>query len=228
MRQFFQILTLPSLFIFCSTMSSCQQGTAKQRLPMGVDEVAVGNQIWMNKNLNVNTFQNGDPIFEAKTKEDWMKCDSLKQPAWCYYENNPSNDSLYGKMYNWYAVNDPRKLAPAGWHVASDNEWLTMLEFLGGYQIAGKKIKAKQGWNVNGIGTNESGLSIVAAGERHVDGEFSSAGLLTAFWTSTPFDSAYAWEYYLYHFNDRVGKSNVNKSGGLSVRCIKDEKKPQP
>jgi uncharacterized protein (TIGR02145 family) len=224
MKIFIQIFGISAFLISWSPIMSCQPGNKKQPMPTGIDEgiVVVGNQIWMEKNLNTGTFQNGDPIAEAKTKEEWMKADSLQQPAWCYYQNNPSNDTLYGKIYNWYAVNDPRKLAPAGWHVASDNEWMTLLEFLGGYQFAGKKIKAKLGWNLNGFGTNESGLSVVAAGERHVDGEFSSAGLLTAFWTSTSYDSGNAWEYYLYHFNDRVGKSNVNKSGGLSVRCIKD------
>ena len=84
---------------------------------------------------------------EAKTNEEWNQANENKQPAWCYYENDPKNGAKYGKLYNWYAVNDPRGLAPAGWHVPSDAEWTILSDFLGGESTAGKKMKSLSGWN---------------------------------------------------------------------------------
>ena len=107
--------------------------------------VKIGTQTWTTENLNVSTFRNGDPIMEAKTNEEWENAGKNKQPAWCYYENDPKNGAKYGKLYNWYAVNDPRGLAPAGWHVPSDAEWTILETFLG--TDAGKKMKSLSGWN---------------------------------------------------------------------------------
>lgn len=104
-----------------------------------------GTQIWMTENLNVSTFRNGEPIPEAKTVEEWEKAGENKQPAWCYYNNYPKNGAKYGKLYNWYAVIDPRGLAPEGWHVPSNEEWQTLEDYLG--DDAGKKMKSTSGWN---------------------------------------------------------------------------------
>lgn len=101
--------------------------------------VTIGTQVWMTKNLDVSTFRNGDPIPEAKTKEEWKKAGENKQPAWCYYDNNSANGAQYGKLYNWYAVNDSRGLAPVGYHIPSDAEWTILVDFLG--DEAGNKMK---------------------------------------------------------------------------------------
>jgi uncharacterized protein (TIGR02145 family) len=85
--------------------------------------VQVGSQIWMAENLNVSTFRNGDTIFEAKTDEEWKNAAEDKKPAWCYYKNKEKNGEKYGKLYNWYAANDSRGLAPDGWYIPSYNEW---------------------------------------------------------------------------------------------------------
>ncbi len=106
--------------------------------------VTIGNQVWMTKNLDVSTFRNGDPIPQAKTAAEWKAADENKQPAWCYYDNDPANGAKYGKLYNWYAVNDSRGLAPAGYHIPSDVEWKQLTDFLG--SEAGKKMKSKSGW----------------------------------------------------------------------------------
>jgi uncharacterized protein (TIGR02145 family) len=106
--------------------------------------VTIGTQTWTTKNLDVATFRNGDLIPEAKTDEEWKAAGENKQPAWCYYDNDPANGTKYGKLYNWYAVVDYRGLAPAGWHVPTDGEW-TVLENSIGYD-AGKKMKSSSGW----------------------------------------------------------------------------------
>ena len=106
----------------------------------------IGTQVWMTKNLDVSTFRNGDPILQAKTDEEWEKAGENKQPAWCYYENDPANGAKYGKLYNWYAVIDSRGLAPVGYHIPSHEEWLKLYyDYLG--LDAGTKMKSKSGWN---------------------------------------------------------------------------------
>ena len=182
----------------------------------------IGTQIWSAKNLDVDTFRNGDSIPQVTANEEWEKVCLAKQPAWCYYNNDPANDSAYGKLYNWYAVNDPRGLAPSGWHVASNEEWKLLTEFLGGSLVAGKKLKSKQGWERDGNGSNETNFSALPAGERHGDGEFSSLGSLTAWYTSSEHLREYAWEYYMYYFDDHLRTSHIRKNGGFSVRCVRD------
>lgn len=107
--------------------------------------VKIGTQTWTTENLNVSTFRNGDQIPEAKTKEEWEKAGKEGRPAWCYYENDPKNGAKYGKLYNWYAVNDSRGLAPAGWHIPTDEEWTTLENHLG--EDESKKIRSTSGWN---------------------------------------------------------------------------------
>jgi len=91
--------------------------------------VVIGSQLWMAENLNVSHYRNGDSIPEVTDPEQWAK---LTTGAWCYYNNDPEMGVIYGKLYNWYAVNDPRGLAPNGWHIPNDNERNTMINFLGG------------------------------------------------------------------------------------------------
>lgn len=107
--------------------------------------VTIGTQVWMKENLNVSTFRNGDPIPEAKTDEEWERAGEEGKPAWCYYNNDPKNGTKYGKLYNWYAVNDPRGLAPSGYHVPTNEEWKMIKDFLG--DDAGTKMKSTRGWD---------------------------------------------------------------------------------
>lgn len=106
--------------------------------------VTIGAQVWMAANLNVSTFRNGDAIPQVTSDAEWEAAGENKQPAWCYYDNDPKNGTKYGKLYNWYAVNDPRGLAPAGYHVPTDAEWTTLDNFLG--DDAGNKMKSTSGW----------------------------------------------------------------------------------
>ena len=111
-----------------------------------VQTVTIGKQVWSTKNLDVSKFRNGDIIPEAKTEEEWQRACENKQPAWCYYNNDPKNGLKYGKLYNWHAVNDLRGLAPAGYHIPSDAEWTQLTDFLG--SDAGTKMKSTSGWGV--------------------------------------------------------------------------------
>ena len=114
--------------------------------PVLSQDITIGTQTWTNKNLDVSTFRNGEAIPEAKSKEEWSKAGDNETAAFCYYEYDSKNGKVYGKLYNWYAVNDSRGLAPKGYHVPSDDEWTILTDFLGGSDIAGKKMKSKDGW----------------------------------------------------------------------------------
>ena len=110
------------------------------------NDVKIGKQTWMSKNLDVSTFRNGEQIPQAKDAAQWKYAAENKISAWCYYEFNESNGKKYGKLYNWFAVSDSRGLAPNGYHIPSDAEWTILTDFLGGSDIAGKKMKSKDGW----------------------------------------------------------------------------------
>ena len=109
-------------------------------------DVTIGNQVWMASNLHTFYFRNGDPIPVVKTAKAWEEAGRNEQPACCYNENEAENGQKYGLLYNWYAVNDPRGLAPAGYHIPSDEEWSKLSDFLGGEENAGYQMKANAGW----------------------------------------------------------------------------------
>ena len=184
--------------------------------------VTIGTQVWMTKNLDVSTFRNGDPIPEAKTVEEWLAYSGAREPAWCYYDNDPKNGEKYGKLYNWYAVNDARGLAPAGWHIPSDDEWTILRDYLGGVKTAGYKMKSKSGWKENGNGTNSSGFSGLPGGYRNIDGAFNYIGRLGYWWSSTESDADIAWDRVLLYGNGDVNRGSSLKGRGLSVRCLRD------
>jgi uncharacterized protein (TIGR02145 family) len=184
--------------------------------------IKIQNLEWMAENLNVSFFRNGDPVPEARTDEEWLKAGKEGKPAWCSYENKIENDNKYGKLYNWYAVNDPRKLAPAGWHVSSDAEWRQVTDFLGGEDAAGTKMKSSSGWNQDGNGTNESGFTGLPGGCRDLNGKFGYIDKIGYWWSSTEKDATLAWYRCIDNSPWYVYRTNYYKQNGLSVRCIKD------
>ncbi len=186
------------------------------------NSITIGKQVWMSENLNVDKFRNGDPIPEAKTNEEWKKAGEKGEPAWCYYNNNPENGGRYGKLYNWFAVNDPRGLAPEGWKIPSDEDWTRLTDFLGGERFAGKKMKSISGWRHDGNGTNESGFSGLPGGSRNYGGSFFNIGEDGGWWSSTEASTYTAWYRYLYYYDGSVGRNGSTKEKGLSVRCLRD------
>jgi uncharacterized protein (TIGR02145 family) len=181
--------------------------------------VKIGNQIWMAENLDVSTYRNGDIIPQVQDPKIWS---NLKTGAWCYYDDKSEMGEKYGKLYNWYAVNDPRGLAPEGWHIPSDAEWTKLSEFLGGKIASSSKIKSSRGWAKDGNGTNETGFTALPGGTRSIE-LFSFAGNYGYWWTSTPYDPFSAWNRFLGYNNSDIGRSTGWKQFGNSVRCVKDE-----
>ena len=186
------------------------------------NEVTIGNQVWMTENLNVDKFRNGDDIPEAKTEGEWKAYADAGEAAWCYYENDPKNGEKYGKLYNWYAVNDSRGLAPKGYHVPSDAEWTVLTDYLGGEKKAGAKMKSKTGWEGEGNGTNSSGLSGHPGGNRTNNGTFNHIGYFGYWWSSTEYDTDVAWFRLLYYSYGDVARYYGSETFGFSVRCLRD------
>ena len=187
-----------------------------------IKSVKIGYQTWMTENLNIDRFRNGDLIPEAKTIKDWDRAGNEGKPAWCYYNNDPKNGVKYGKLYNWYAVNDPRGLAPEGWHVSADAEWIILKDYLGGRDLAGKKLKSKMGWAKNGNGTNEYGFLGLPGSYRPHNDPFGNIGEYGIWWSSTEYKFDSAEGHQIYYGDSRLDRSDYLKIQGLSVRCIKD------
>jgi len=195
------------------------------------ETVTISNQEWMTKNLDVSTYRNGDEIPQVTDPIEWS---NLSTGAWCYYENKSENGVTYGKLYNWYAVNDPRGLAPAGYHIPSDAEWTTLIDNLGGDSVAGGKMKEAGlvHWDSPNEGANNSsGFTGLPGSIRYYDGLFikvlggESIGILgqDGYWWSLKEDDATTAYYCLLSSDDsRADNLNGLKKNGCSVRCIKD------
>lgn len=185
-------------------------------------QIKIGSQTWSTKNLDVSSFRNGEAIPEAKTDAEWKAAGEQGKPAWCYYENDPANGTKYGKLYNWFAVKDPRGLAPKGWHIPSDEEWTALTDNLGGEGGAGTQMKSSSGWKDNGNGSNSSGFAGLPGGFRDYFGTFNSIGVFGGLWSSSENVTGYAWYRYLYSFHVYVLRKYDYKQVGFSVRCLGD------
>lgn len=188
--------------------------------------VTIGGQTWMAENLRTTRYRNGDPVPNVSDDSVWF---NLSTGAYCNYGNDPNYAAIYGRLYNWYAVYDSRNIAPSGWHVASDDEWTTLVNYLGGPNIAGGKLKeaGTSHWKSPNAGaTNESGFSGLPGGYRNPDGPFHHIGDNGFWWTST-LDNTYAnrdraWRLTWHYFDSTVDRNSYYFMGGMSVRCIKD------
>jgi len=189
-----------------------------------LETVKIGFQVWTTKNLDVSTYRNGETIRHASTPQEWQDAASKGEGAWCYNDNDPSNGEMYGKLYNWYAVNDPRGLAPELYHIPSDAEWSVLTEYLGGEQIAGFKMKSTTttGWANNGNGDNSSGFNGLPGGLCNNKGNFSNVYVYGNWWSSSESSANNAWNRNLYYNTTLVNRSNNFKSSGFSVRCLRD------
>ena len=212
-----------------TTTVSRTSGFTGETATITVDQnsVTIGTKVWTDKNLDVTTYRNGDVIAQITNTTDWANATA---GAWCYYNNDPANGAIYGKLYNWYAVNDPRGLAPQGWHIPTDAEWTTLGgTLLGGNAVAGGKMKTTgtTRWNTpNTRATNESGYAGLPGGGRSYLGTFNNVGDFGLWWSATDFfsagASARAWVRYLGYNDGILFRSNYYKSSGFSVRLVKD------
>lgn len=185
-----------------------------------IASVIIGTQVWTKANLDVSYYRNGDKIPQVKDPAKWAK---LTTGAWCWYNNDSATGAVYGKLYNWYAVHDPRGLAPEGWHVASDPEWWVASDFLGKGSGGKMKETGTVHWmNPNIDATNSSGFMGLPGGYRSETGQFCYINYLGLWWTSTEYNKSTAWYRRLLCFSSFLDWWRFPKEMGFSVRCIKN------
>lgn len=184
--------------------------------------VKIGSQDWLVENLKVTHYRNGEAIPNIADNAAW---EASLTGAYCDYNNNTGISNTYGRLYNWYAVDDNRNIAPGGWHVATDADWTVLADFLGGEAVAGGKLKetGTTHWNSPNSGaTNSSGFKALPGGHREFGGTFDYIGNAAEFWTATESSEQEAWCKWL-NFGATDVYSIVNlKNFGYSVRCVRD------
>jgi uncharacterized protein (TIGR02145 family) len=187
--------------------------------------IVIGGQTWTIKNLDVDVYSNGDEIPQVQNPNKWAK---LTTGAWCYYDNDTKNGKIYGKLYNWYAVNDPRGLAPKGYHIPTKEEIDFLLGYLGGGIIAGYKLKESgtRHWkppNIYVTNSNSSGFTGLPGGFRNESyGAFEGIGSDGKWWYGK-YSDLVAIYFSLQDFTNVVSTMvGTSKTSGFSVRCIKD------
>ena len=196
--------------------------------------IAFEGACWFAENLRSENYENGDAIPSGLSDSEWSSTTSGAVAV--YGEGgsdcssfSPDGDACdeawslneYGRLYNWYAVENARGLCPSGWHVPTDGEWTAMTDFLGGESVAGGQMKSTYGWYNGGNGTNSSGFSGLPGGYRYGSGNFGSAGSSGYWWSSSP-DGSDAWYRSLSYVSANVGRYYFNLRYGFSVRCVRD------
>lgn len=180
-------------------------------------EIKLGDVIWSTQNLDVTTYRNGDTIPEVKDPIEWSK---LTTGAWCFLNNESDNGNCYGKLYNWYAINDPRGLAPEGYHIPTENEWNALIRSQGDVKVANEKMRSISGWTSN-IGTNTSGFNALPASYRSTDGTFYISGYFAGWWSVTQ-NKNKAILYGIGWDLKTIDSEYIDKQFGCSVRCVKN------
>jgi uncharacterized protein (TIGR02145 family) len=184
--------------------------------------VTIGTQVWMVENLKVTHYRNGEAIPYVSDNTEWSH---MNAGAWCNYQNNETVAATYGRLYNWHTLQDSREVCPAGWHVPSDAEWTTLINYLGGESVAGGKMKeaGTAHWSYNSNATNESNFTALPGGMReHQYGAFTFLNSTGLYWTSNEVSSDDARAHILSGSYNGIAAGSYNKKSGLSVRCIKD------
>jgi uncharacterized protein (TIGR02145 family) len=200
--------------------------------------VVLGNgQEWMAENLRTTTYANGDPIPNVTDDVQWS---GLTTGAWAHYNHNSQYENPYGKLYNWFTVNDPRNACPTGWHVPTDADWNLLIGYLdplyipnatgeqsavaGGLLKSTGTIQSGNGlWqDPNVDASNSIGFAGLPAGIRHDYAAFSSIGTFCYWWSSTSFDSNSAWFRALSVQSGIAYRNNHSMKAGFSVRCLRD------
>lgn len=198
--------------------------------------VTIGTQIWMKENLKTTKYRNGEQIPNITYDKEWS---TLNTGAYCWFDNDATtNKATYGALYNWYAVSDSRKIAPTGWHVASDEEWKTLEIFIGmtieqanlvGWRGTDQGDKLKEAgashWkNIISNATNSSGFTALPGNRRELNGVFSDLSPHVGgwWWTTMEDNSVNAWYHQLFSSYSKVGRDPADKKFGFSVRCVKD------
>jgi uncharacterized protein (TIGR02145 family) len=182
--------------------------------------IVINNQEWMKSNLKVSKYQNGDIIQSGFDISTWS---NLINGAYTTYNYSNENDSMYGKLYNWYAVNDIRGICPTGWHTPNIDEWTLLESNIGGANIAGGRMKPNFGWNTPNPGSsNLSGFTALPGGFIYSNVDFIQIGQSAVWWSTSQYDSNTSWCVFIENAYSNLFHAPDLKENGFSVRCLKD------
>jgi uncharacterized protein (TIGR02145 family) len=185
--------------------------------------ITIGDQIWMVENLKTTRYRNGDVIPDVLDQKVWS---NLNTGAYCDYNNTSDYSLTYGRLYNWYTINDNRKLAPEGWHIATSDEWFKLIDYLGGENITGGKLKESGSahWSSpNTSATNETGFTALPGGGRNYNSGYSNITINGIWWCSSESDANSAINIQINNTSGGIFTNIFYKGEGYSVRCIKDK-----
>jgi uncharacterized protein (TIGR02145 family) len=188
--------------------------------------IKIGSQIWMTSNLDVSHFRNGDSIKEAKTDKEWDECAKNQIPAWCYYHNKQDIGKKSGKLYNWYAVNDSRGLAPVGYKIPDEKDWSRLVNKLGGESIAAPKMRYGKIWgdSILVLSSKDNFGAINSGWRKRTDEKIEFLNNGAYWWSATAHSNKISWTRYLVLNSKEVKSYCYDKGSGLSVRCLKTNK----
>ncbi|MFC4720691.1 fibrobacter succinogenes major paralogous domain-containing protein [Geojedonia litorea] len=189
-------------------------------LSQTIETVNIGDQVWMAKNLESNSFQNGSAIIQAQDREQWQNLTEAAQPVWAYYYYDKATGEPYGYMYNIYAITNGNP-CPKGFRVPTNDDWQKLIKYVS-EDLAAKKLKSISGWDDNGNGTNDYAFNALPGGVKSGYGGFNSYKKQASFWSNSTHDDQGLWSVVLMWWSDKAIINPSGKKGGLHCRCIKE------
>ena len=204
---------------------SLSYGTMQDNEGISYKTIEIGNQVWMAENLRSTQFRNGETITEVTTNSEWV---GLTSAAYSTYDNTTDLDeqATNGMLYNWLVVSDSREIAPAGWRVPTEQDWINLANAIGGVNSAAGALKEAgvEHWASPNAGANNStGFTAQPAGRReYTDGSFINAGFNAFWWTSTAYNPDYSWYFQMNYDGANLLQANFHKQYGFSIRLVKD------
>jgi uncharacterized protein (TIGR02145 family) len=188
--------------------------------------VTIGTQVWMKENLKVTRYRNGDAIGTTTPATKNISGETKPKYQWAY-RGNESNVAVYGRLYTWYAATDSRGLCPTGWHLPTDDEWTTLINYLGGQVVAGENMKEAgtahwRNHHSQRKADNSSGFTALPGGYRGSNGIFVYIGDVGLCWSAAEYDATNAWFRSLYYDYTYTSRYINHKYNGFSVRCVRD------
>jgi len=201
-------------------ISGCsEQGTEVNPIP---SEVLIGTRIWQTMNLNVSVFRNGDTIPEAKNNYEWNVYAKNGKACWSNYNYDQNINSSHGKLYNWYAVNDPRGLAPEGYHIASWGEWSDLISISGGELIGASKLRDKNSWGSKTNGDNSTKFTALPSGFCDELGGATGMGISSWWWSASEDNTFRGCAFSMNNYTEQIYAWRWAKGWGFYVRCVKN------
>jgi uncharacterized protein (TIGR02145 family) len=213
--------------VLLSLFLSCNKDDPNDEIVADIDgniyhTVVIGKQKWMLENLKTTRYNDGEEIPNVEENKEW---EVMNSGAYCNYNNLETNGELFGRLYNWHAVKTG-KLAPPGWRVATDDDWTILIDYLGGLDVAGGKLKERGTvhWDEPNTGaTNSSGFTALPGGMRYFDGYYTGLHRGAVWWTSTAYDESKAWFMSIGYNIELLRRDTYIFRNGFLVRCIKEE-----